>query len=206
MVTPPLLAPHAPALEALLAPARELGFTVPYEAAVHLHVDGARFRDARAFTDLVRLFANWGPVLRAALGTNPACTRLGPLSPALVDLAEQVHQVDAGRARPSWRELQRAARATDPVKFCDLNITALMNDAPARDTVEVRILGGSDDGQLIAERASLVHDLLERCGRGAPLPVPPAESTTPGAAALANLCADPAAAQDALRELAGGGA
>jgi len=192
---------HAEQLERLLGPARELGFTVPREAAVHVHVDGARFRDVPTFTDLVRLAAWWGPLLRTALGTNPSCTRLGPLPPALVDLTDQAPQVPAAAAGSSsggdhggWAALQRAARATGPVKWCDVNLTALLTDAPVRDTVEVRVLPGTVDGHRAAADAALVHDLLERCGRGAPLPRP-----SPGVLTVT----DPAAARMALRALAG---
>jgi hypothetical protein len=41
LVAPPLTADHGAALEEPLGPARALGFTVPIEAAVHLHLDGA---------------------------------------------------------------------------------------------------------------------------------------------------------------------
>lgn len=195
VVTPPLVGDHAAALEALLAPARELGFTVPHEAAVHAHVDGAPFRCVAAFTDLVRLTGRWRGVLRAALGTNPACTRLGPLPPELVDLADRPWP-DAG-GRSGWSRLQEAARATKPVKFCDVNLTALLTDAPQRDTVEVRVLPGTDDGHAAAARTALVHELLERCGRGAPLPPPPAHLA-------ADAEVDPVAARAALQHLARG--
>ena len=88
IITPPLDADHTAALERLLVPARELGFTVPQEAAVHLHVDGAPFRRPEAFANVVRLFGHWRQVLWAALGTNPACRRLAPLPDALLDLVE----------------------------------------------------------------------------------------------------------------------
>ncbi|BCJ56186.1 hypothetical protein Asp14428_76610 [Actinoplanes sp. NBRC 14428] len=78
IVTPPLSTGHAEALEELLAPARELGFTVPHEAAVHLHLDGAPFRQPHALANVVRLFASWREALRVVLQTNPACRRLAP--------------------------------------------------------------------------------------------------------------------------------
>ena len=59
IITPPFETDHAAALERLLVPARELGFTVPQEAAVHLHVDGAPFRRPEAFANVVRLFGHW---------------------------------------------------------------------------------------------------------------------------------------------------
>ena len=89
VITPPLATGHRAALEELLAPARELGFAVPREAAVHLHVDGAPFRRPHAFANVVRLFAHWREPLWTALRTNPACRRLAPLPAALVELVEQ---------------------------------------------------------------------------------------------------------------------
>ncbi|WP_344932846.1 amidoligase family protein [Actinoplanes nipponensis] len=82
IVTPPLSSDHGAALEELLGPARELGFTVPREAAVHLHIDGAPFREPHALANVVRLFAHWREPLRLLLGTNPACRRLAPAAGA----------------------------------------------------------------------------------------------------------------------------
>ena len=62
---------------ARLAPARGLGFTIPVEAATHVHFDGARLRSARALRNLVRLIEVWAPALKSLVGTNPRCRRLG---------------------------------------------------------------------------------------------------------------------------------
>ena len=85
IVTPPLVSGHREALGRLLAPARALGFTVPHEAAVHLHLDAGPFRGPAAFANVVRLFGWWREELWAALGTNPACRRLGPLPSGLLE-------------------------------------------------------------------------------------------------------------------------
>ena len=84
IVTPPLTGDHRARAGELLGPARELGFTVPREAAVHLHLDGAPFRRPYALANVVRLFAHWREPLRALLQTNPACRRLAPLPEPLV--------------------------------------------------------------------------------------------------------------------------
>ena len=194
IVTAPLVVDHEAALEALLRPARELGFTVPVEAAVHLHVDGAPFRSAHAFANLVRLSGHWRAALHVLLETNPACTRLAPLPPALLALVES-EAADAtirGGASPTqrWHRLQQAAAGTGLVKYMDVNLTALLTDSPARDTVEVRILSGSLSASAITGRARIVEGLLDRCLEEAPLPLP----TTPD---------DPARAASELRRLAG---
>ena len=170
VVTPPLRSDHAQVLEGLLAPARELGFTVPHEAAVHLHVDGAPFRRVHAFANLVRLFAHWREQLWSALATNPACRRLAPLPPALVELVEEDWQEQAGRT--GWQRLQEAARGAGVTKYADVNLTQLVSRRPARDTVEVRILPGDIDGHAVVARAALVQALLSRCLDPHPLPRP----------------------------------
>ena len=170
VVTPPLVDGHEQALERLLAPARELGFTVPQEAAVHLHVDGAPFRRPEAFANLVRLFGHWREVLWAVLETNPACRRLAPLPPELVTLVEHGWQDADGRS--GWSRLQEAARPVGVTKYADVNLVQLLSERPVRDTVEVRILPGSIDGADIVRRAALVELLLARCLDSRPLPRP----------------------------------
>ncbi|GAB1640606.1 amidoligase family protein [Krasilnikovia sp. MM14-A1259] len=176
IVTPPLTADHRAALERLLGPARELGFTVPREAAVHLHVDGAPFRSAPAVANLVRLFAHWREPLRTLLGTNPACRRLAPLPPALVAAAD---------AAAPYEGLSRAAADGGLTKFFDVNLTQLFTDTPIRDTIEVRILPGAIDADAVLDRAGIVELLLERCLDPEPFPAAPA---------------DPAAAESELLE------
>jgi hypothetical protein len=167
IVTPPLTGSHHRRLVELLAPARDLGFTVPAEAAVHLHFDGAPFRSPEAFRSLVRLFAHWREELWRILGTNPRCRRLNPLPRGLVRLVE-----DRSTQDWSWARLAGAAAETGLTKFFDINLTALLQHAPVRDTVEVRILPGSADAGEIIARAALVEQLLDRCASGRPLPAP----------------------------------
>jgi hypothetical protein len=180
IITPPLSRDHEAALETLLRPARELGFTVPTEAAVHLHFDGAPYRSASTFSNLVRLFGHWREALHVALGTNPACTRLSALPAALLDLVES--QDAAGRVDDgSWGRLQAAARTAGLTKYFDVNLTALLKDDPTRDTVEVRILPGSLHASDIVRRAAFVEALLARCREARPFPRP--TQTEPGAQA-----------------------
>ena len=173
IVTPPLTEDHEHALEALLAPARDLGFTVPREAAVHLHLDGAPFRSVEPFRNLVRLFGRWRPALRAALGTNPACQRLQPLPEALLDLVEQSWPDARG-----WRTLQAAAATTGLTKFYDINLTQLLTEQPFRDTIEVRILPGALHARQITTSAALLEALLDRCLDQQPFPEPTTDRPT----------------------------
>lgn len=177
IVTPPLVDGHETALEDLLGPARELGFTVPQEAAVHVHLDGEPFRNSRALANVVRLFSYWREPLRQVLGTNPRCRRLAPLPDELV---AAVH------GDPSREELVAAAASGGLTKFYDVNLTQVLLDDPVRDTIEVRILPGTLRADEAVGGAALVEALLERCLEPTPVPPPPS---------------DPAAAIDELRRL-----
>jgi Putative amidoligase enzyme len=167
IVTPPLVADHAAALEALLGPARALGFTVPQEAAVHLHFDGGPFREPRALANVVRLFAHWREPLRELLGTNGRCRRLAALPAELVTVADGV---------PTWDELCAAAARGGLTKFFDVNLTQLLRDNPLRDTIEIRVLRGASAAGEVIERATLVETLLDRCCDPTPFPTPPPAS------------------------------
>jgi hypothetical protein len=167
VVTPPLSTGHGAALEELLSAAGALGFTVPAEAAVHLHLDAAPFRSAPALANLVRLFGHWRPQLHALLGTNPACRRLGPLP---------VELLAATDGTPTFEQLRHAAGLGGLTKFVDLNLTQLFSPRPVRDTVEVRILPGTIDTADVLRRAALVERLLDRCLDPQPVPHHPADA------------------------------
>jgi len=165
IVTPPLVEDHAEALEELLDTARGLGFTVPQEAAVHLHFDGAPFRDPHTFANVVRLFAHWREPLRQLLATNNRCRRLAALPAELVAVADD--------AAPTWDELRQAASRGGLTKFFDVNLTQLLRDDPLRDTLEIRILPGALSADEVVERAVLVETLLDRCAEPSHFPAPP---------------------------------
>lgn len=172
VVTPPLAAEHRAALEALLSPARELGFTVPREAAVHLHVDGEPFQRVPAFANVVRLFGRWRGALWELLGTNPRCVRLAPLPAALLDVVERPH---AG-----WDDLRAAAAGTGVSKFSDVNLVRVLGLRPGAQTLEVRLLPGSIDAGEVVARAHVVQRLLDRCRQDEPFPAPRGGEGTAG--------------------------
>ena len=181
VVTPPIAEDHGKVLDELLGPARDLGFTVPAEAAVHLHLDGAPFRRTAAFANLVRLFGHWREPLWEALGTNEACRRLAPLPAELLQLVERDGQ--------SWNELSAAVREIGLTKYADVNLTQLVAPRPVRDTVEVRILPGALEASDIVERAALVERLVLRCLDDAPVPRPDGRAAHDPAGALLELAA-----------------
>jgi hypothetical protein len=164
IVTPPLDDGHTGCLEELLGPARELGFTVPQEAAVHVHLDGGPFRDPAVLANVVRLFGWWREPLRELLGTNERCRRLAPLPAELVD---------AVHGTPSRQQIRDAAAAGRLTKFFDVNLTQLLRDDPLRDTLEVRILPGAITAADIIGPARVIEELLDRCLDPRPFPTPP---------------------------------
>ncbi|WP_432526123.1 hypothetical protein [Kineococcus mangrovi] len=145
MVTPPLTGDHAERLEELLAPARDLGFSVPLEAAVHVNLDAGPFRDVGGFRRVVEFFAG-REELHRRFGTNPNCRRLGPLPADLVDLVQ--------RRWPDWDSLRAAAARTAVTKYADVDVTRVLGVRPGPDVLEVRLLPGSADGVAIARQAA----------------------------------------------------
>jgi hypothetical protein len=165
VITAPIGGDHRARLDQLLEPARDLGFTVPAEAAVHLHVDAAPLRQVFTFANLVRLFSTWREQLWQAVGTNPKCRRLAPPPAAVVELV-------AGRLPTEWHELCALVAPLGLTKFADVNLTSLMNPRPDKDTVEIRFLPGSVDTDVIIGQTLLVERLLDRCRDPRPLPAP----------------------------------
>lgn len=165
IITPPIEGPLEPALEALLAPARELGFTAPIEGAVHLHFDAAPLRDAGVFLRLVSLFYTWRTVLRQLLRTNPSCRRLGAWPEAMLERVRQ-----PGFEDMDWDDARAVLNADNPSKYVDFNVRNLLARLPGKDTFEVRILPVSLTGAPIAEAAALIEGLLRRALKSEPVP------------------------------------
>jgi Putative amidoligase enzyme len=164
IITPPLVTDHFAALDELLSRARALGFTVPQEAAVHLHFDGGRFREAAALANVVRLFGWQREQLRERLGTNNRCRRLAPLPAELLAIVE---------GTPTMDELRAAANRGGLSKFFDVNLTQVLRENPVRDTLEVRILPGTVDAYDVMERAHIVEAFLDRCCDSIRFPLAP---------------------------------
>lgn len=166
IVTAPIDHDHEAALRRLLQPARQLGFTVPVEAAVHLHLDAAPFRDPCAFANVVALFGHWREPLRRLFATNPACRRLAPPPQALLDLIPWLRSMD------TWDDALAALADVRLTKYSDVNLSRVVKSPPVKDTLEVRILPGAIDSGAIMANAVLVAGLLDRCRAGIPFPSP----------------------------------
>lgn len=163
VVTPPLPPGSAAALgerlEGLLGPARELGFTVPAEAAVHVHLDAAPFARPAVLAEVVRRWSAEAEALRARLGTNPRCRRLGPWPPALL---EAVSAPDF--AGLPWSEARARLGELGLSKYRDLNLRNLVHPVVGKPTVEVRILPGALHAAPVVEAVVHLVDWFEDLG------------------------------------------
>ena len=157
VITPPLCVDHEAALAELLVPARELGFTVPAEAAVHVHLDAAPFRSSAALARLVLTFATDREGLWQALETNPLCRRLGPLPEELVSGVGE-----PGFCSRPWNETADWLATLPMTKFSDCNLMNLRAAAPAVDTVELRVLPGAIDARGIMDGVSKLRQRYQQ--------------------------------------------
>lgn len=155
VVTPPLRSDHAARLDALLEPARALGFTLPVESATHIHFDGTPLCDPRAFRNLVRLIETYGPSLKRLVGTNPRCRRLGGWPDALHDLVES-----PDFTAQSWADAKTQLEDVGLTKYCDVNLKNIVHDIPHKHTIEFRILPGLLDTSPVLDAAALFESIL----------------------------------------------
>ena len=177
LITAPITARYHARIDALLAPARALGFTIPAEAATHIHFDNAALHSARTVCNLINLQARWGPTLRWMVGTNPRCRRLGDTP------AEVVAAVNAREFLTLPWSLARARLAELGLsKYRDLNLKNLAHDIPGKPTAEVRILPGYIDTEPVLEAAALFAGLLRAARRPAPIPLAPPAAPGPDSA------------------------
>ncbi len=163
VVTPPLPAGSAEelheALEALLGPARELGFTVPVEAAVHVHFDAAPFRSPAVLQQVVRRWTAEALDMRARFGTNPRCRRLGGWQPALHEVVEA-----PDFAGLPWSLARERLEAVGLSKYVDLNLKNAVHAVPGKETVEVRILPGSIHAEPVVQAVTELAQWFRSAG------------------------------------------
>jgi hypothetical protein len=155
LITPPMESDHARRLEALLAPARTLGFTLAQESATHVHYDAAPLRSARVLRKLIRMLDAWGPTLKYLVGVNPACRRLGDWPQRLRTAVEE-----ADFAALEWSQAQDRLKLLGLSKYCDFNLKNLVHDLPGKSTFEVRVLPGLADTPSILAGAALFEAVL----------------------------------------------
>lgn len=142
-------------VERLVQPARALGFTVPREAAVHLHFEAATLEDAPTVARLVELLWTWGDALKAWARTNPRCVRLGPNPEALLHAVRAPDFADL-----SWPQARARLAALGLSKYVDYNLKNLAHPRPDKPTFEVRTLPGAITAPPIARSALAFVALL----------------------------------------------
>lgn len=160
IVTAPMEQDHEPVLEALLNDANALGFTAPIEGATHLHFDAARLQSAETIAALVDTLWRHGDALKAALGANPNCVRLGRWPEAIIDLtrSEQFRAL-------AWPQAQAALKGVGLSKYCDYNLLNIALGHRTKYTFEVRVLPAHLEARPIIEAAHLFEALLSAlCG------------------------------------------
>jgi hypothetical protein len=158
LITPPLTTEHAYRLRFLLDTAKELGFRIPHEAAIHMHFDAEKLRDTRIFCRLIRVLQAYGPQLKRMVGTNPNCMRLGSLPKPLFKLTQDRHFHTLG-----WPDARERLMELPLTKYCDFNVMNFVHDIPGKTTFEVRILPGTLDTSQIVEQAHLFESILDWC-------------------------------------------
>ncbi|MBL9039447.1 MAG: amidoligase family protein [Archangium sp.] len=140
---------------AVLSRAASLGFTVPAEAALHVHADAAPFRSTEALKHLVLEWSRTRKAWLARLKPNPRCRKLGPYADDVVRVAKE--------AAPSlpFETLAAAMVLAGLKREVDLNLLGLVDRFPKQPTVEVRCLPCSLDADATMARLELVESLLD---------------------------------------------
>ena len=156
LITAPIASGHEATLRRYLAIASDLGFTVPKEAAVHLHFDAGPLRRAATFRTLVLVLDAFGADLRAMLGTNPACRRLGRQPTGLMDAV-----LAPGFAALGWDDAVARLRPLELTKYADVNLRNVVHGNPDKPTLEVRILPGTMEAGAIVAGARFFEALIE---------------------------------------------
>ena len=157
IVSAPLVANHQLHLEHLLAAARELGFTAPQEAALHIHFDGSRLCEVPVLQNLGALLYPRRQMLRKMLSTNPSCRRLGPWPDTLIEILRNPES-----SKLSWPQLVSRFNRREILKYCDFNIRNLLFPPPNKKTFEVRLLPVSLEASAIVGMAKLFELVLEK--------------------------------------------
>jgi len=156
IITPPISEDHAARLSALLGPAKKLEFTIPSEAALHIHFDAIKLCNAKTFANIVHLFGTYGEALKQLVGTNPNCRRLGGWPEILHQLVSHPEFIEL-----TWEEVREELEKIKLTKFVDFNLANMVHARSDKHTFEVRILPVSLEVAPIMQAASLFEGLLQ---------------------------------------------
>jgi len=155
IITPPILEDHATRLAELLGPARKLKFTIPDEAALHIHFDATKLCNAKTFANIVHLFGTYDEALKQLVGTNPNCRRLGGWPEILHQLVSHPEFMEL-----TWEEIREELEEIKLTKFVDFNLANMVHARPDKHTFEVRILPVNMEVEPIMQAAALFEAML----------------------------------------------
>lgn len=158
LITAPLDKDHYNKLAALLEAASDAGFTLPHEAANHIHFDASDLCSAPVIANLAKVFGAHSSALKQLVGTSTNCRRLGDWPDALFELVAQ-----PAFAELPWDQARDLMGDVGLTKYCDFNLFNITYEKPGKHTFEVRILpAGMDAGEIISA-AALFEALLRLC-------------------------------------------
>jgi hypothetical protein len=155
IITAPINGDAKDALAPLIEDAHALGFTVPAEAAVHVHFDGAALCSAPVLSRLINALHHYRTQLSDRVRTNPACVRLGPTPQSILNLIKSQEFLDA-----NWSDARSMLAKLKPSKYCDFNISNLVFDVQHKHTFEARIFPGSLSVDEIVSNAAMFESIL----------------------------------------------
>lgn len=156
LVSAPITENHQEQIEALLAPARELGFTIPVEGAIHIHFDAKPLCSAATFANLVRFLGIYSDAVRDHFATNPNCSRLGRWPVEIFDVISS-----EGFTELSWDEAREKLSVIKLTKFCDFNLFNMVQSLPGKHTFEVRIFPVWMESEKIVQAATFFSTILD---------------------------------------------
>lgn len=164
IVTAPLARPDLPWLIDLVSFIGGIeGCTVPEGAALHVHVDGRPFRNAAVLARLVAFYTEHEEALMRFAGTTRAMRRAKSLPIAFVDALLERAREDA-----TWDVAQRLILDHIPSREFGLNLFNLVQNDPAKLTVEFKIARGTLEPDRVLELRALYLAIAEYAitGRG----------------------------------------
>jgi hypothetical protein len=94
--------------------------------------------------------------LKALVGTNPNCSRLGPFPDEVIATLSA-----PGFAALDWPRAQARLAELDITKYCDFNLLNMVRDIPDKPTFEVRIFPGTMEPEAILRWARLFVAILD---------------------------------------------
>jgi hypothetical protein len=142
------------AVELVLGVAKKLDFSIPREAALHLHFDAGPWKESRRLRTLITEVTSLRKLLLKDLQPNPHCTRLGPFDYALVRAA-QSHPDDE-----DFAALCERIEGEKPTKYVDVNILGVIRERPKQPTLEFRCLPMTLDADELFGKVDNVEGLL----------------------------------------------